>query len=176
MGEFMRRIKVGALIVAVGALAITATACAKSDQVAPSSASQPSSALAGDRVVMGEGRDRTASRTVADWVTYADHVLVVTVESETLLMPSKKELERGEGMINRTVKLRVDQVLWSAPDAAQPAPKSLEIPVAGVVFNNNSEKGSFEAKFALEGSSRLEPGHTYIKAFEWMDDPCSDKA
>ncbi len=167
----MRGIKVGALTVAVGALTVAAAACATPDRAEPSSASHVSSAPVGDKVVLGEGRDRTASQTADDWVTYADHVLVVTVLNETRLSPSRKEASRGEGMAGGNVKLRVDKVLWSAPDAPQPAPAILDLSAAGWVFNNNS---TGEAKFALRHASRLEKGHTYVKAVEWIKDPCSD--
>lgn len=173
----MRRMKVGALAVAVGALAITAAACATPDRAKPSSASTgPPSASHGsnppaaDTIVLGGGRSRTASRTVSDWVTYADHVLVVTVVNETRLAASNEEIERGEGLIGRTVVLRVDRVLWSAPDAPQPAPITLKLSAAGWLFNDNSGFG--EWKIAVGESSRLDKGHTYIRALEWTDDPC----
>ena len=75
-------------------------------------------------------------------------------------------------MIGRTVRLRVDRVLWSAPDAPRPAPATLEMPVAGWIFNNNDGQGT--RTFALRHSSRIETGHTYVKAIEWIDGPCSD--
>jgi hypothetical protein len=165
-----------ALTVAVSALLITATGCAASKPAgtAPAPAAPAAEiAPAGENVLLGEGRDRTASRTARDWATYADHLLVVTAVSETRLGPSKKETERGEGMIGRTVQLKVDKVLWSAPDAPQPAPAALKLAAAGWVFNNNEGKAD-TAKFALKDSSRLDQGHTYVKAVEWVDDPCSD--
>lgn len=126
-------------------------------------------------IVLGAGanhRDRTASQTVGDWVTYADHVLVVTAVAEAGQPPSRDELERGEGMIGRVTTLRVDTVLWSAPDAPQPAPApTLTWSSAGWIFNNNNGLGT--VKFGMKDSSRIEIGHTYVLAIEWIDDPCS---
>lgn len=156
----MRLINIGTLA-AAGALIITAGGCATAEQ---------SEQRQG--VVLGDGRDRTASRTVSDWVTYGDHVLVVTVVGEIRHPASPKELERGEGMLGRTVTLRVDNVLWSAPDAPQSAPTTtLNDAAAGWVFNDNNGEGTVD--FALRHFSRLEVGHTYIRAIEWADDPCS---
>lgn len=172
----MRRMQVGALTVAVSALMINTTACGTTDAAAPASAPPPvpaSSAPNGDDVLLGEGRDRTASQTADDWATYADHLLVVTVVDEVRHKPSRTETERGEGMIGRTAKLRVDKVLWSAPDAPQPAPAALSLSAAGWVFNNNEGRAG-TVKFALKHSSRLDKGYTYVKAVEWIDDPCSD--
>jgi hypothetical protein len=173
----MQLIRIGTLTLAAGTLAVAA-ACTTPDRAEPSSASAaalpppvPNVAVAAP-VVMSEGSDRTASRTADDWATYADHVLVVTVVGETRQPASKKEIERGKGLIGRTVKLRVDKVLWSAPDAPQPAPASLDMSAAGWIFNNHN--GAGERKIALHGASRLEEKHTYIKAVEWIDDPCFD--
>jgi len=176
----MQLIKIGTLTVAVGALAITA-ACTTPDSADHSSApagppsTHVSNAPVADPVVMSEGSDRTASRTASDWATYADHVMVVTVVGEIRQPASKKEIERGKGLVGRTVKLRVDKVLWSAPDAPQPAPTSLNLSAAGWIFNNHNGAVG-ERKIALRDASRLEEGHTYIKAVEWMDDPCFDDA
>jgi hypothetical protein len=175
----MRRLQAGVLTVAVGALVISAAGCGSTAAepaaapVAPPAEAAPVAEPAAETVVTGEGRDRTASTTADDWATYADHVLVVTVADEVRHRASPGEIERGEGMIGRTVKLRVDKVLWSAPDAPQPAPARLDLSAAGWVFNDGEGRAD-GVKFALRHSSRLDKGHTYVKAVEWIDDPCSD--
>src|SRR5829696_572981 len=99
----MDALQVGGLTVAVGALTITAAACATDRAELSSASAETRSALRAsnlpvvDRVVLGEGRDRTASQTVGDWVTYADHVFVVTVVNEVRHTPSQPENERGRG-------------------------------------------------------------------------------
>ncbi|GAA2597386.1 hypothetical protein GCM10010435_90890 [Winogradskya consettensis] len=187
----MRLFHIGALALAVSAVTLGAAGCSADRTTAAPAAAQagrgapaaaqaaegaPAKAVEGapaaETVVLGSGRDRTASRTAADWKTYADHVLVVTVAGETRVEPSRLEVERGEGMIGRTVQLRIDKVLWSAPDAPQKAPATLKVAAAGWVFNNNEGKAA-GVKFAMEDSSRLEVGHTYVKAVEWVDDACS---
>jgi hypothetical protein len=175
----MRRLRAGFLTVMVGALVISTAGCGStpaepvSAPVAAPVTEAPATEPTAETVVTGEGRNRTGSTTADDWATYADHVLVVTVADEVRHQASAGEIERGEGMIGRTVKLRVDKVLWSAPDAPQPAPAKLDLSAAGWVFND--EEGRADGvKFVLRHSSRLDKGHTYVKAVEWIDDPCSD--
>jgi hypothetical protein len=177
-GVVMRRMPIGALTLAVSAMTFAGCATTERPEPAaapPASVAPPSPNEAVADVRLGHGRNRTASETAGDWATYADHVLVVAVVGESRIEPSAKEKQRGEGMIGRTVSLRVDKVLWSAPDAPQPAPTGVSLSAAGWVFN--SESGTEKsAKFGLHESSRLETGHTYVKALEWIDDPCSDDA
>lgn len=171
----MRRVQVAALAVASSTLIISTTGCATKDRAEPASTPpMPSVSSAPDRdvLLLGSGRNRRATQTAGDWVTYADHVLVVTVVDEIRDGPSQEEIDRGEGLIGRVVQLRVDKALWSAPDVPQPAPTVLNLQAAGWAFNTNERRGT--AKFALEESSRLELGHTYVKAIEWVDDPCYD--
>ncbi|WP_331767751.1 hypothetical protein [Embleya sp. NBC_00896] len=95
---------------------------------------------------------------VVDTVSYADHVLVVTVTAEREL-PADQEIKRGEGMIMREVTLNVDETLWSRPGAAQAAPRSIKSNAAGWVLRKNER-----TPFATQGDSRLEVGNTYIMA------------
>jgi len=136
-----------------------------------SAASSSSAGVSPEKVVLGQGRDRTASQTAEDWVTAAEHVAVVTVLRETRGQPSTAEVERREGMIGRQVEIRVDEVVWSAAEAFPRSPAMIEFQVVGWVFNDNS--GAGEHKFALRGASRLEPGHSYVLALDWVDDPCA---
>ncbi|NRQ36569.1 hypothetical protein HII36_32755 [Nonomuraea sp. NN258] len=176
----MRRTPVYALAVGVPLVIVTAAVtlvAASGERPAgprPPAAAPPAAAgpAPDGEVVLGDGRDRTASVTASDWATYADHVVVVTVVGESKRSPSRTEVERREGMIGRTVSLRVDKVLWSAPDTPQPAPATLLESVPGWVFNDNDGRGT--RKFAIKNSSRVEVGHTYVKALEWEDDVCSD--
>lgn len=167
----MRAIRPGALAVVLGVLV---AGCATADRAAPAPAAPlVARTQAGDVVVGAAGRDRTGSQSASDWISYADHVLVVTVVEEIRHPPSRSETERGEGLIGRTVRLRVDRVLWSALDAPQPPPSALELSAAGWIFNDN-ESRTGTRKLALRNASRLENGHTYVKAVGWIDDPCSD--
>ncbi|BBH67708.1 hypothetical protein ACTI_43930 [Actinoplanes sp. OR16] len=175
----MRRIRYGIPAIVAGAAMLALAGCspAGGSTAAPTpstSVAEPviESPAATEEIRLGEGRDRRGSLTAEDWATYADHVVVFTVANESRVSPSKKEIERGEGMVGRTVQVTVSKVLWSAPDAPQKAPRSLTMPAPGWVFNNNEDKAG-EVKFGISGAPRLEKGHSYIKAIEWTDDPCS---
>lgn len=157
------------------ALLVSCVGCAARPALpepAPVGSVQPSQAAEKtDTITIGYGRSRTASSSAQDWVTYADHVVVVTVVEETRGQPSKTEIERQEGLVPRRAVLRVDEVLWSSPKPAQAAPESIEENVAGWVFNDNNGEGG--SKFAIEGHPRLELSHSYVRALDWVDDPCS---
>ncbi|MFC4117347.1 hypothetical protein [Nonomuraea zeae] len=84
---------------------------------------------------LADGDDRLPSTTDTDWVTYADHVVVGAATAEQRLPAASIEVERGEGLIGRTVTLEVRQVAWSRDDAAQPAPKGWQYNAAGFVFD-----------------------------------------
>jgi hypothetical protein len=119
-------------------------------------------------VAVIDGKPRTASETAEDWATYADHVLVVTVTDEVRGQAGSKN---DGGMVGRTATLKSQKVLWSAPDAPRQAPETVDLQVAGWFLNH--ETGSQRA-WSLADTSRLEPGHTYVLALEWIDDPCSE--
>lgn len=53
------------------------------------------------------------------WVSYAHQVSVVRVVSETQLGPDEATLNRGEGMVGRSVTLQVETSLWVALGAEQ---------------------------------------------------------
>jgi hypothetical protein len=122
-------------------------------------------------VVLGHGDDRLPNATAADWVTYADYVVVVSATSERALPPARTETERGEGVIGRKVGLEVKQVLWSRKGAAQPAPRSWEYNASGWVFSDG--KPEDPAPFALEDRPRIESGHQYVLAITWEGPRCS---
>ena len=108
------------------------------------------------RILMADGDDRLPSITATDWVTYADHVVVVTAASERRLPISPTDAQRGEGLIGRTVTMKV---LWSRKDAANPAPTSWTYNAAGFAF----AKGDPAAvPMALHDRPRMEVGHQYI--------------
>ncbi|GAA3692062.1 hypothetical protein GCM10022224_067150 [Nonomuraea antimicrobica] len=123
-------------------------------------------------VVMAHADDRLPSITAADWVTYADHVVVVNAVSEQRLPPAQIEIERGEGLIGRRVDLQVKEVLWSRDGAPHPAPQSWAYNASGFTFNDGDT--SALSPVALEGRPRIEAGHQYILAIVWEDARCSE--
>jgi hypothetical protein len=123
------------------------------------------------KVIMAEGADRLPSTTAADWVTYADHVVVVAATSEQVMPPSRSELERGEGLLGRKVRLEVKDVLWSREGAPQPAPSNWDYNAIGSVFTNG--RVDRPTPVALHERPRFEAGHQYIMAIQWRPARCS---
>jgi hypothetical protein len=170
------RVAVRRFICLAAGLGIAATAVAgigyatagSTDQTAAGSADTTTAQPA---VVLGHGDDRLPSATAADWVTYADYVVVVSATSERALPPARTETERGEGVIGRKVGLEVKKVLWSRKGAAQPAPRSWEYNASGWVFSDG--KPEDPAPFALEDRPRIESGHQYVLAITWEAPRCS---
>lgn len=171
-----------AVALAGSGLIIGVTACAAPSQTTSAQADTPVSSVgtgvsaipSSHTAVVGSARARTGSLTAEDWATYADHIAVVTVVSERQIGELSEETGRNTGgMIGRTVNLNVEKILWSAPDAPRGAPESFEMEVAGWFLNDNTDTSRGTHPFAMENSPRISPGHTYIKAIEWIDDPCS---
>jgi len=125
----------------------------------------------GETINVGEGQDRFPNLTVQDWVTYADHVVVVTPTAEKEELPAESELERGEGLINRDVTLKVNEVLWSQEGAEQPAPETFGWAALGWQFSGGDT--SNRNKMAADDQPRIELGHTYIMAITWKKQWCS---
>ncbi|MEV6030196.1 hypothetical protein AB0L65_03550 [Nonomuraea sp. NPDC052116] len=123
-------------------------------------------------VELTEADDRLPSTTATDWVTYADHVVVVNAASEQTIPPNQTDVERGEGLIGRKVSLEVKNVLWSREGAAQPAPKEWEYYATGWTFTNRDVNNP--TVLAGEGRPRIEPGHQYILAIAWEGPRCAE--
>jgi hypothetical protein len=105
-------------------------------------------------------------------VTYADYVVAVTVFSERAGEVAKTSIERGEGVIPRSVGLKVDQTLWRSPQVDREPPTTLDWATYGWVFSNgNQDKATV---LVGDGESRLEPGHKYIAAIAWQPRLCSE--
>ncbi len=122
-------------------------------------------------MLLADGDDRLPSGIAADWVTYADHVVVVNVTSEKELQPTRTETERGEGLIGRKVELQVQKVLWSSKTAAPPASKYSEYNATGWAFSDH--KAAERIPVALHDRPRLETGHQYVLAIAWDGPRCS---
>jgi hypothetical protein len=124
-------------------------------------------ALAGcgnsDDIIMAEGSDRYPNQTATDWVTYADHVVLVTATSDRALPPDEEDSENNEGYIPRKAVLSVDEVIWSREDASHPAPKGeFEWDAWGWAWQDGER-----IPMASEDEPRIEVGHTYIMAIAW---------
>ncbi|MFJ6988658.1 MULTISPECIES: hypothetical protein [unclassified Streptomyces] len=164
-GGGIRRHRVGrSLSVAVAAVALGSGLAACS--AAPSAPSDST-----DSVLMGHGAAHLPNTTASDWVTYADHVVVVSATAETEIAPTEEELARGEGVIGRTVDLKVEKVLWSRPDASRPAPAVWAYDAVGWQFSDGDTDNRL--RMALAEQPRVEPGHWYVMALAWEDAVCS---
>ncbi|NRQ33750.1 hypothetical protein HII36_18105 [Nonomuraea sp. NN258] len=147
-----------AFLAALGAVAMAVTACAGTSS-------------AREDLIIAHGSDRRPNQTASDWVTYADHVVAVTPTAATELDPGRAARERGEGLILRRLELRVDNVLWSRPGVAQPAPRSFPWLAHGWQFTEGDL--AHRSKMAGEGAPRMELGHSYIMAIAWEPERCS---
>jgi hypothetical protein len=75
-----------------------------------------------DQPVLAEGLEVLPSSSAVAWVTYADHMVVVQIDGEKRLGPTKDEVEASEGFIPRHVALTVKEVLWSRSGTPAQAP------------------------------------------------------
>ncbi|MEV0666325.1 hypothetical protein ACIBI3_19405 [Actinomadura luteofluorescens] len=162
----------GTYFAGVGAAGLLAAAVAvlspHDDPPAPTSAAP---AAARPQIVMADGDDRLPSTSATDWVTYADHVVVASAASERRLPLGPTEAARGEGLIGRTVDMRVEKVLWSRKGAPEAAPKRWTYNAAGFALTGGDQKAA--APMALHGRPRMEAGHRYILAIAWEPARCS---
>lgn len=119
--------------------------------------------------MLAEGSDHMPNKTASDWVTYADHVVVVTPVAEKESV-TEEEVARGEGLIWRDLTLQVKDVVWSRPNPDKPAPDTLAWRSYGWSFTG----GSTENRQTMAGADapRIEMGHTYIMAIEWQEGSC----
>ncbi|MDV5145846.1 hypothetical protein R1T08_16930 [Streptomyces sp. SBC-4] len=123
-------------------------------------------------ISFAHGSDSYPNHTATDWVTYADHVVVVTPAEEKDQKIPAEDRERGEGIVLRELKLRVDKVLWSRAKASQPAPEVVDWLAWGWSFKDG-DTGK-RTKMASEGSPRIEMGHSYIIAITWEEALCDE--
>ncbi|WRZ92698.1 hypothetical protein OHB54_28785 [Streptomyces sp. NBC_01007] len=123
-------------------------------------------------VLLGHGSSHLPSRTAKDWVSYADHVVVVSALSDQEIAPTQAELERGEGVIGRNVTLKVDTVLWSRAEPAAPAPQYWQYSATGWQFSGGDT--AHRRKLAAGDQPRVEIGHSYIMALRWEPAKCAE--
>jgi len=107
-------------------------------------------------VVRGGGSLGWPSKSLTDWVSYADVVVVVHVDSERPQPESDDVKRTGEGLVGRTVEVSVTSTLWQRqPTFIAPAKTTLD--VWGWVVQDGKKQPT-----VARGSSRIEVGHAYI--------------
>ncbi|MEU5873840.1 hypothetical protein AB0A73_20060 [Glycomyces sp. NPDC047369] len=161
------RTRIAAAAGVVAAAALTGIAVTELAAPAPEGQAAPEA-----QVLMGHGADYLPSITADDWVTYADHAIVVEAVSEAAIEPGAEELERGEGIIGRTVTLVVEDVLWSREGAPVSAPAVWSYNALGWHFADGDTEGAVE--MALYGFPRVEVGHEYVMAVRWEAAVCDE--
>ncbi|CAG7644990.1 hypothetical protein [Actinacidiphila bryophytorum] len=151
------RIKVtmGTVLVAAGTCAaLTAGTLA----VAATGSSKPPA----PKVVVADGDDLLPSATATDWVTYSDHLAVVTVTAEHALPASAEEVAAGEGFIPRVITAHVDKILWSRPDAPA-APTTMDWDLDGWTFH-----GDVQTPVRLDGEPSMAVGEQYVVPITYL--------
>lgn len=108
--------------------------------------------------------DPYPNTSAVDWVTYADHVVVVTAERD------REGSDAALPWIDRKVDLRVDRVLWSRPGAARAVPGTVEWTASGWFGDDSGDR----TRTAVEGAPRVEPGHSYVLALLWEEARCGE--
>lgn len=103
----------------------------------------------------GEASERFPAATLADWVTYADQVAVVSVVDEAEIPPGLDFAADGDYVL-RNVKLRIDSTLWRREGGAR-APDTVTVRTWGWFERNGQRTRAFAAD-----APRLEEGERYL--------------
>lgn len=125
-------------------------------------------------VFMAEGLQRVSSQTASDWANAADAVVAADVIEETSLGPGVSETvgRGGADLVGRTVSLRIDKVLWRAPEVAVSVPDTLEVNAFG--WMQDTRLDGKRVPVVTHGTARLEVGHTYVIALAQLDPACRE--
>ena len=124
-------------------------------------------------VVYGSASDSLPNTTPSDWVTYADHVVVVTPTKDVLLKSPPEDLARGEGIRLRRTTLALSQVVWSRKDAEMKPPETVTWYTVGTAFSDgNADR---QVPMVIPGQPRVELGHTYIAAIAYKGRNCTEE-
>lgn len=150
-------------------VALVAAAWVPAVLLASCGTSEDRSETSDEVVLLGIGEDRLPNESAADVVTFADHVAIVTVIDDEELPVAKEDLDRGEGLVQRSVHMSVDKVLWSTK-SARPAPDEIDWRVLGWNFEGDVVN---RTAMAAEDSPRFDVGHTYVVALDWEQPNCS---
>lgn len=109
--------------------------------------------------IVGHGVDRFPSESLTDWVSYANHVSVFTVVDERQLAMGEHEEEHGEGMVGRSVTVRIEETLWQH-ERTQRIDQEFSYATDGWILKEGDTH-----PFALAGGTRVEVGERYLAAW-----------
>lgn len=106
--------------------------------------------------------------TATDWVTYADRVVVVTVDGQRAL-ETELDPEDNVGYIGRALEVTVEETVWSRPGAPD-LPKPLEIGSAGWIQGGDGTRDRYADDVWPE------VGHRYVIALGYAEGGWNDFA
>lgn len=124
------------------------------------------------KVMSVNAEDRLPNRTAGDLVTYADHVVLVTVTAERPIPPSEEEIARGEGIVMRDLTMEVDDVLWSSPNTKMPAPENFHWNALGWSFKGVDPSRN-QTPMTEADAPRFDLSRSYVMAIEWQPARCT---
>ncbi|MFE1884953.1 hypothetical protein [Streptomyces diastatochromogenes] len=163
--------RTGIAVGTTAALAVTALSVVAATYGGSADHDQAKDRAKDQGVILAEGNDRYPSRTAQDWVTYADHAVVVTALDDQAVEPDTSDPDNPEGdsgPIMRKVTLRVDKVLWSKDKPAHAAPSTF----AWDAFGWHQTEDGQRVEMSGAHEPRIEPGHTYVMALQWQAPRC----
>jgi hypothetical protein len=109
-------------------------------------------------IVIGDGDESVPSATLVDWKSYGDAIGVFVVNAEHALPEASNVMSSGEGLIARTVDVRLTDVVWrrtGGPDI----PSKFALSAFGWTVHGGSRRPT-----VARGEPRLEKGHVYFGA------------
>lgn len=151
--------------------ALTVTGCGTLQTTLPAALTPNPAPPSAHAVPFVAAEDVRPSQTISDWVTYADYVAVVTVQTDKLREPTKAEVQRGEGDMLRDLTLSIDTVLWTNPVGTTKLPATIDWEAIGSAF---SDGGKVTTQLAIRNAPRMELGHTYVLALYRHAQVCSE--
>lgn len=119
-----------------------------------------------DRVPSMMGAKRVPDESLTDWVSYGDHLALVTVTGDRMLPVDPATRETGEGIVGREIDVRIDRMLWSRDQA----PRLPEV----VSFNDVPyayEHGK-TTPMTFNGTSGYQPRERYLMLLTCFVDGC----
>ena len=154
---------------AIGILVLVA-GCGSERAQTSSTVKVPTAEANPSKMQVYDDLQRFQSSTIAHWLRVTDDVVVAEVTSESYSRPKDIEVERGEGLLGRTVTINTQTVIWTR-DGSPKLLSEVSMDAAGAVFSGGV--GQNIRKLVRHDGSRLEPGHRYILALYMRPSICS---
>lgn len=111
------------------------------------------------KLASGQAQELLPSRTLEDWVSYGDAVVVIDVLNEAELPRDASIEQTGEGYIARAVEFRIASTLWSSNRIALPEGVFTSSVSGWFVHDNALTPATFN------DAPRFEVGQRYVVSF-----------